>query len=108
MSINITRKQVGKIVKYGSKLVLGALTFLVLYYKNGEVVVVKDEDYEATYSDVFEAILNSAMLDSRKIEAIDIVERNQDSEYYKSVIMVIKSNMLDSRKIETIKKFSEK
>ena len=108
MSINITREQVGKIVKYGSKLVLGALAFLVFYHENGEVVVVKDKDYEATYSDAIEAILNSAMLDSRKIEAIDIVKRDQDSEYYKFVIMAIKSDMLGSRKIETIKKFSEK
>ena len=108
MSINITGEQVGRIVKYGSKLVLGALVLRLLYSKNGEVVVVKDEDHEATYSDAVEAILHSAMLDSRKIEAIDIVERDQDNEYYKSIIMAVKSTMLDSRKIETIKKLSEK
>ena len=108
MSINITGEQVGRIVKYGSKLVLGALALRLLYSKNGEVIVVKDEDHEATYSDAVEAILHSAMLDSRKIEAIDIVERDKDSEYYKSVIMAVKSTMLDSRKIETIKKFSVK
>lgn len=68
----------------------------------------KDDDHEATYSDAVETILGSTMLDSRKIEAIDVVERDRDSEYYRSVIMTVKSSMLDSRKIEAIKKFSEK
>lgn len=108
MSINITREQVGRIVKYGSKLTLGALALRLLYTKKGDVVVVKDDDHEATYSDAVEAILGSTMLDSRKIEAIDVVERDRDFEYYRSVIMTVKSSMLDSRKIEAIKKFSEK
>lgn len=55
------------------------------------------------YDDAAASIINSDMLDSRKVEVLKMLKRNQPECYYKSVITIIKSSMLDSRKIEVIK-----
>lgn len=55
------------------------------------------------YDDAAASIMNSNMLDSRKVEVLKMLKRNQPEYYYKTVITIIKSNMLDSRKIEAIK-----
>ena len=55
------------------------------------------------YDDAAASIMNSDMLDSRKVEVLKMLKRNQPEYYYKTVITIIKSNMLDSRKIEAIK-----
>lgn len=55
------------------------------------------------YDDAAASIMNSDMSDSRKVEVLKMLKRNQPEYYYKTVITIIKSNMLDSRKIEAIK-----
>lgn len=55
------------------------------------------------YDDATASIMNSDMLDSRKVEVLKMLKRSQPEYYYKTVITIIKSNMLDSRKIEAIK-----
>ena len=55
------------------------------------------------YDDAAASIMNSDMLDSRKVEVLKMLKRNQPEYYYKTVITIIKSSMLDSRKIEAIK-----
>ena len=55
------------------------------------------------YDDAAASIMNSDMLDSRKVEVLKMLKRNQPEYYYKTVINIIKSNMIDSRKIEAIK-----
>lgn len=61
----------------------------------------------ASYSKAVKAIVESNMLDSRKCEAIELLKRDGDDDYYKAVISVINSNMLDSRKVDTIRTISE-
>lgn len=55
------------------------------------------------YDDAAASIMNSDMLDNRKVEVLKMLKRNQPEYYYKTVITIIKSSMLDSRKIEAIK-----
>lgn len=54
------------------------------------------------YDDAAASIMNSNMLDGRKVEVLKLLKRDQPEYYYKTVITIIESNMLDSRKIEAI------
>ena len=55
------------------------------------------------YDDAAAFIISSDMLDSRKIEVLKLLKKDQPEYYYKTVINIIESNMLDSRKLEAIK-----
>ena len=55
------------------------------------------------YGDAAASIMNSDMLDNRKVEVLKMLKRNQPEYYYKTIITIIKSSMLASRKIEAIK-----
>jgi hypothetical protein len=106
--INISTEQIGKIVKGGCKLALAAFALALpsLIRENAKTV-----SYcigEAKYSDAVNAILNSSMFDSSKTQAMELLKREADSEYYKSVIMAVNSDMFDSTKINTIRMISEK
>lgn len=54
------------------------------------------------YSDAVGAIMDSNMFDSRKNEALELLEQGKDAEYYKTVIRIVKSDMFDSNKIRAI------
>lgn len=62
----------------------------------------------ASYGDAVNAILSSSMFDSRKTEAITLLKREADADYYSAVIAAVVSDMFDSRKVQVIKTLSEK
>lgn len=62
----------------------------------------------ASYGDAVNAILSSSMFDSRKTEAITLLKRDGDHDYYSAVISAVGSDMFDSRKVQVIKTLSEK
>ena len=105
---NISDEQVEMIVKYGSKLVLGAFALALLRSKRIDIPAAESRTCETTYSDAVSAILNSSMFDSNKTKLMIMLKRDGDSEYYKSVIMTINSSMFDSNKIQTVEGLSAK
>lgn len=108
MKIKITKEQVGTVLKTGGKLVLSALAI-------GFASLVRDKASNAQYyigevgyGDAVSVILNSDMFDSTKTKAIELLKRDGNAEYYRSVISAVNSSMFDSTKIQTIKTLSEK
>lgn len=60
------------------------------------------------YGDAVKAILESNMYSSGMEEAISLLEKGRDSEYYKAVIRVVGSNTYSSAKLRMIKEISGK
>lgn len=108
MGININKEQVGKIILGTGKAILCGLSTLALIVPHVEssVNAVKRLTAKADYSGAIKAIMNSDMMGSYKKEAVEAIKKNQDEEYYKSVIEVVNSNMLGSYKVETIKQIT--
>lgn len=106
--LNITKEQVGQVVKTGLKLALGALVISKTFFTKANIVTAKCYIGEANYSDAVDAIVSSSMFDSSKTKALDLLKRDGDAEYYRSVVTTVTSNMFDSSKIQTIKTLSEK
>lgn len=109
MRINISKEAVGRVVKAAGKcFVVGALAMLAPRFTTNRTV--EDVTYyvgEVGYSDTVNVILNSSMLDYRKTEAITLLKRDGDSEYYKTVVSAVNSDMLDYRKLEIIRMLSK-
>lgn len=59
------------------------------------------------YSDAIDVIANSDMFDSHKAKAIELLKKDGDTEYYKSVIKIIETDMFDSKKITAIETISK-
>lgn len=63
----------------------------------------RDDDTESySYGGAVEVIMDSNMFASDKRRMVDIIEKDRDCDYYKSVIKIIKSNMFASDKIRTV------
>lgn len=112
MKINITKEQVGEVVKgVGNVALLLAAGWAALkypFFTRTEVETRTIYIGESTYSGAVREIVQSSMLGSTKSDMIDVLKRDGDAEYYKSVIAIVKSNMLGSTKLETVKSLSEK
>lgn len=106
--LKITKEQVGRVVKSGSKLVLSALAIGFASLVRDKATNVQYYIGEAGYGDAVNVILNSDMFDSTKTKAIELLKRDGNAEYYRAVISAVNSNMFDSTKIQTIKTLSEK
>lgn len=72
-----------------------------------EVDLLSDIFSTANYDSAVSAIMNSDMFDGRKVQAIELLEKNQPETYYKAVISIITSNMFDGRKVEAIEKLNK-
>lgn len=71
-----------------------------------EVDLLADIFSTADYDSSVSAIMNSSMLDSRKVQVIELLKKDQQKTYYKAVISIVNSNMFDSRKVEAIEKLN--
>ncbi len=60
----------------------------------------------ADYDSAVASIMNSSMFDSRKVQAIELLKKDQQQTYYKAVISIVNSTMFDSRKVEAIEKLN--
>ena len=93
---------VGKVFAYGSLTLLSmklSKEAKDIYY--GEFV-----DCEG-YSDAVDAIIESDMLDCYKRDALTMVKRNMDANYYKAVAAVANGDALDCYKVEMIQNLYE-
>lgn len=107
---NITKEQVKEFARTAGGYAIFSLSCLALIMPNvtDSVRTVKQLTAKADYSGTIEAILNSDMFGSYQQQAIAMVEKGKDEEYYKAVIAIVNSNMFGSYKVEAIKKICEK
>lgn len=105
---NISTETVGKVIKGGLNVAVGLLVLTWPSLIERSVTVMAQPACDVKYSDAVRVIMNSIMLSSYKEEALGILKRDGDAEYYKSVIMVIESNSLSSTKMDMMRKLSEK
>lgn len=71
-----------------------------------EVDLLADIFSTADYDSAVSAIMNSSMFDSRKVQAIELLKKDQPKTYYKAVMSIVNSTMFDSRKVEAIEKLN--
>lgn len=72
-----------------------------------EVDLLADIFSTANYGNAVSAIMSSSMFDSRKVQVIELLKKDQPQTYYKAVISIVNSNMFDSRKVEAIEKLNK-
>ena len=64
------------------------------------------EAASGTYDGAIEAILNSDMMTSYKVDAVSLLKKDGEWGYYKAVVGVVQSDMLSSYKIDMIRSLS--
>lgn len=100
---------IGRMVKKGGKyLFYGVVTVLSCTTVTDEIFRSMRYSDGASYSDAIGAIMDSDMLGSYKDEAVSVLTRDGDEEFYKAIIHVVNSNMLGSHRVDTIKKMCDK
>ena len=102
MKFKITKETVGNIAKVGGLAMLYGLAVMGSKVSINDMIDKIRYSGDVSYSDAFDAIMDSSMLDSYKQAAMRLLKHDGDSEYYKAVIKIIKSSMLGSYKIESI------
>lgn len=108
-----TRENLWKITEYVANGVGIAIPIVAVVMREKKR---KQETYEvdllaemfstADYDSAVASIMNSSMFDSRKVQAIELLKKDQQQTYYKAVISVVNSTMFDSRKVEAIEKLN--
>lgn len=71
-----------------------------------EIGVTKQEVVTGTYDNAVSAILNSNMMTSYKVDAVNLLKKDGEYSYYKAVIGVVQSDMMSSYKIDMIRSLS--
>ena len=78
------------------------------YVSDLDMSTVKGFIGKTDYSDAVDAIMGSKMFSSDKRKMLDLLKKDGDATYYRSVIKVVKASMFSSDKVEAIKLLSEK
>lgn len=97
-----------EVVKTGVSI---AAPFMITAALNGTTKRVQDKVRfcgDVGYDDAVRAILESDMFSSSMDEALKLLQKGKDQEYYKSVIRVVESDTYSSTKMTMIKTINEK
>lgn len=104
----INWKPIGDFACNTGKIALYGLVTAAVLKARASNTVDDDESASYDYSDAIEAIMDSCMLSSDKRRAIEILDRYESAEYYRSVIKVIEnSSTLTNDKLKMIEYLSE-
>ena len=106
--INFNKEVVGVAMKKGGKVVLYCGSIILPYLLNVDKTVVKCTMGVVDYEDAIGAIMDSSMWSNDKVKLMDIVKRDGDATYYKSVINIANSRMFSTDKVAAIDKISKK
>lgn len=107
--IKITKEHVKNAVKGFCILAYSAAAIAGAVFTRGETPTSKTYYVgEVNYSDAIKVIVESSMFDSSKKRAIELLKRDADAGYYRSVISTVNSSMFDSNKLEAIEMMSQK
>lgn len=100
---------IGRFMKKGCKyLFYAAVTVLSCSTVTDEIFKSMRYSDGASYSDAVLAIMESSMVSSYKDEAVAVLSKDCDSEFYKAIIHIIDSDMMSSYKVDAIKKLCAK
>ena len=102
MKFNITKENVGRIVKIGSVALLYGLASMASKTSVRDAIDSIRYSGNVSYCDAVGVIMDSDMFDSNKNRAMELLKKDGNVEYYKTIIKIIKSDMFDSNKIRTI------
>ena len=97
-----------EVVKTGVSI---AAPFMITAALNGTTNRVQDKVRfcgDVGYGDAVRAILESGMYSSSMEEALALLQKGKDQEYYKSIIRVVESGTYSSTKMEMIKTINSK
>lgn len=113
-------KRIGDVAKGVGEIMLNGLAVaLVIAALGSEATRSKANDrrdysygrygYDYDYGDAVEAIMNSNMFSHCKSEAIDVLKRDEDANYYRAIASIVKdSDTFDNYKVEMIRKLSRR
>ena len=105
LKIDLTKT--GAILKKGCIIVVPVLMGLRFTGMDKQILKVIRYSGKVKYDDAIRAITESNMLGSSMAEAMDLVQSNMETEYYRAVISAIQSNTLGSTKIMMLKNINK-
>lgn len=107
LKMNDALNKTGVMIKKGCNVVV--LVLMGLRFTGMDKRIIKAIRYsgKVKYDDAIRAITESNMLGSSMAEAMDLVQSNMETEYYRAVISTIQSNALGSTKIMMLKNINK-
>lgn len=106
----INWKSIGCVVGEVGKIVLSGVGLYALakVSENTNPVINTEPAYVGTYNKAVEAIMSSDLYSYQKSEAVAVLSRDEDSDYYLAVITIIESDMFSHEKLKLIKQLTER
>ena len=105
LKIDLTKT--GAMLKKGCNIVVPVLMGLRFTGMDKQILKAIRYSGKVKYDDAIRAITESNMLGSSMAEAMDLVQSNMETEYYRAVISAIQSNTLGSTKIMMLKNINK-
>ena len=100
-------KPVGDFLKKSWKVIVPILGVALSSVSGADILHMYRYSGEVGYDDAVEAIMDASMMGSDKAKLMQILKRDENSEYYKAIISTVKSSMMGSTKIEIIRNLSK-
>lgn len=105
--LNISKETIGKITDVGCKIAVYGLTTWLSYMSVKDTIDTTQFSSNVTYSDTVKVIMNSAMYSTDKNKILELLKKDESTDYYKSIIQVIKSNMYSGDKVMAIRSIGD-
>lgn len=101
-------KSVGNVIGEVGKIVLSGVGLYTLAMFSGNIDTTSNtKSAVGTYNSAIEAIMDSDLYSHQKTEAVAILSRDEDTEYYRAIINIVESDIYCHEKMKLIKKLSE-
>ena len=95
-------KAVGNFLKQSGKVIAPILGVVLSSVTISDLIDAFRYSGNVGYDDAVKVIMSSSMLGSDKARIMQVLKRDEDSEFYKAVIETVRSSMLGSTKIQII------
>ena len=90
MKIKITKETIGNVVKVGGMVMLYGLAAMASKTSVKDVIDNIRYSGNVSYSDAVSAVMDSDMFDSNKNRVMELLKKDGDAEYYKTIIKIIR------------------
>ena len=103
LNLNLSKEVIGNIAKGAGKVIVYAVAIGLPYVSKRDLKDVFNTNKIVEYDDVISAIMNSSMLSSDKVKAVNIVTHG-NPHLHRAAIQVVDSSMLTSDKLKVIER----
>ena len=103
LKIKLSKEMIGNIAKGTGSVILYAVMMGLPYLSKKDVKELIPINKIVEYDDVIGAIMNSSMLSSDKVKAVNIVT-HANTDIHRAALQVIDSSMLSSDKLKVIER----